>query len=134
MDETDLTERLDHRGLLTDAHGPGCYALRVAVPDDAAAVRERWGAVHDATPPDDALARLAAADRVAYVGAASDVYARLTEHVRGDVRKTALLDAFDPATVVDVWPTTTPFDREYGRALALAREGYCVWCNGDLLG
>jgi hypothetical protein len=134
MNETDLHQRLDHRGLLNDAHGPGCYALRVAVPDDAAVVRERWAACHDAEPPDDALARLAAADRVAYVGAASDVYARLTEHVNGDVRKTALLEAFDPAAVVDVWPTTTPFDREFGRALSLAREGWVVWVNGELLG
>jgi hypothetical protein len=134
MNEAELHFHLDDAGLLNDAHGPGCYALRVAVPDDADAVRERWRAHHAAEPPADALDRLAAADRVAYVGAARSVYDRLTEHVNGDVRKTALLEAFDPAAVVDVWPTTTPFDREYGRALSLAREGWVVWCNGEILG
>ena len=134
MNEARLTESLDERGLLTAAQGPGVYALGVPVPSMPSVAREQWDAVHDARPPDDALARLAEAPRVAYVGASSQVYDRLCDHVAGDVRTTAFLAAFDPAAVINVWPHDAPFDAEVTRALRLAREDWVVWCDGEVWG
>jgi hypothetical protein len=134
LTETTLTERLDERGLLDAARGPGMYALAVMVPDTRAVVTGNWDATHDVRPPDDALDRLAAADRVAYVGASSDVYHRLCEHVGGSTRQTAFLAAFDLEHVIDVWPHDDPFTAEYNRALRLERDGWRVWCDGDVLG
>lgn len=130
-----MTESLDARGLLAAAHGPGCYALRCAVPDDADAVTAALGEVSDADPPEGVPERLAAADRVAYVGASKDVYARLCDHAAGDVRKATFLRAFPAERVVDVWTHEDPFSREHKRALKLARRGeWIAWTNGELIG
>jgi hypothetical protein len=132
--ESDLTERLDKNGLLSDSHGAGVYALRAVVPDTLADVREAWDNQHDHRPPDDGLERLADAERVAYVGASSDMYSRLSDHVTHKRRQTAFLSAFPPDAVVDLWPTETPFDAEYNRALRLARDDWRVWTDGEILG
>lgn len=129
--EVALTESLDERGLLDAARGPGVYAVAVAVPDALEAVRDAWDAHHDARP--DGLDRLAAADRVAYVGASTQVYARLAEHVTGARRGTAFLAAYPPERVVDVWPDDEPFDAEFNRAAALSREGWLCWRDGELM-
>jgi hypothetical protein len=134
MTEAALTERLDERGLLQRARGPGVYALRVAVPDDMATVRARWDDHLDARPGDDALTRLHAADRVAYVGASTHVYERLCDHVAGDARTTAFLSVFGFERVVDIWPAAHPFPVETSKAIRLAREGWTVWCDGDVWG
>jgi hypothetical protein len=134
MRESDLTERLDERDLLGVTHGPGVYSLEVDVPDSAAAVQERWLAQHDHDAPDDAYERLAAADQVAYVGASNDIYARLCEHVGGDVRRAAFLTVFDTVGVIDVWPDADPFSSEFNRAVRLTRDGWAVWTDGKLLG
>ena len=52
MTPTDAHERLDALGVLDDAHGPGTYALRVAVPDAVDAVQRRWLDAIDAPLPD----------------------------------------------------------------------------------
>jgi len=132
---THATEQLDHKGLLAASRGPGCYALRLAVPDDTAAARERWDAAHDARPPEPTLKRLAAAEQVAYVGAASEVYERIMDHARGDVRKAAVCEAFAPTDVLDVWPTEEPFAREWDRARRFAENNPgLAWCNGEVRG
>lgn len=133
LTESAMTESLDARGLLAAARGPGVYALRCAVPDDAAAVREALGEVSDADPPEGYAERLAAAERVAYVGASGDVYDRLCDHAAGDVRKATFLRAFPPERVVDVWPHDDPWPCEHKRALKLARrEGWLAWTNGQM--
>jgi len=134
MNEAAMTERLDERGLLDDARNPGVYALALAVPSALDAVRRDWDAVADHRPPDDALARLASADRVAYVGASSNVYARLCDHAAGDVRTASICEAFPPDGVIDIWPDESPFMAEYNRALALSRTGWRVWCDGVIFG
>lgn len=124
MNETDLTEDLDKRGLLTKAHNPGVYALRVEVPDSEQIVTDQWDAQYDVQPEDSALSRLADAHKVAYVGASGNVYERLTDHAAGDVRKTAFLSVFPPTEVIDVWPSKDPFEKEYRRALRLTNDGW----------
>lgn len=135
MDESDLTQTLDDRGLLAASRGPGCYAVAVAVPDDEAEVAFAWHDTHDAAPPEGTFDRLAAAERVAYVGASSDVYARLCEHVTGERRRATFLAAFDINGVVDVWPDDSPFQHEFNRAVKLARRpGNVVWNDGRVYG
>lgn len=134
MRQATLTERLDERDLLGVAHGPGVYALECDVPDSPAAVQERWLAQHDHDPPDDAYARLAAAERVAYVGASNDIYARLCDHVGGEVRRAAFLSAFSPTRVIDVWEHSGQFTAEFNRAMRLVRSGWVCWTDGELLG
>ena len=134
MNEAAMTESLDERGLLADARNPGVYALELSVPPALDAVRRDWDREHDHRPPDDALARLASADRVAYVGASIDVYGRLCDHAAADVRTATICEAFPPERVIDVWPHCDPFAAERNRALRLAREGWGVWCDGEVLG
>jgi hypothetical protein len=131
---THATEQLDHRDLLAASRGPGCYALRLAVPDSTEAARERWDAHHDARPPEPTLERLAAAEQVAYIGAAREVYGRIMDHAAGDVRKAAICEAFPPVDIMDVWPTDDPFAREWDRARKVAENNPGrVWVNGELL-
>jgi hypothetical protein len=126
-------EALDYDGLLTAARGPGCYALRLAVPDDADAAHRAWLATFDVTPRDDAVTRLAAAPRVAYVGAAGDVYDRLMDHAAGEVRTPAVCRAFPPAAVVGVYPSETPFEDEWGTARDLREDGWTCWVDGEVV-
>lgn len=130
---TDAHEQLDHAGLLDAAHGPGCYALRLSVPDTHAAVVDAWDATHDVRPGGSELADLAAADRVAYVGASGNVYERIMDHARGDKRKATYLEAFPPVEVVDVFSGTRAFTAEWNNALELARDGWAVCCDGEVL-
>jgi hypothetical protein len=136
LTEPAMTESLDARSLLAASRGPGHYALRLAVPDDADGAAERWDGAHDARPPEGTLDRLAAADTVAYVGAARDVYARLCDHATGAVRQPAITDAYPPTRVLDVWPVDgDPFSGEWDRARRFARgEGNVAWVNGEVLG
>jgi len=134
MNETELTEDLDRRGLLSDARNPGVYAVVVDVPDTLDAVQRRWDAEHDARPDDDALDRLATAGDVAYVGASKDVYARLCEHVTGERRRASFLAAYPAVDVVDVWPHLDPFTAEFNRAVRLSHDGFTVWSDGRLFG
>jgi hypothetical protein len=132
---THATEQLDHRGLLAASHGPGCYALRLSVPDSTDAARSAWDAHHDARPPEPALERLAAADGVAYVGAAGHVYDRIMDHAEGVKRQAAVCKVFPPTEVLEVWPHEDPFTHEWDRARRLSRErDYRVWCDGVVLG
>lgn len=135
MNETEMTQRLDESDLLEVAHGPGVYCLALNVPSMPTVAREQWDAHHDARPGEDAIERLASAQAPLYVGAASEIYDRLTDHAAG-VRVPAVCQAFPPTHVVDVWPHEAPFDGpEVNRALALAREDeYVVWCNGEVWG
>jgi hypothetical protein len=134
MKESKFHESLDNRGLLAASKGPGCYGLRLAAPDSTAAAREAWDAHHDARPPEPTLDRLAAAGGVAYVGAASEVYDRIMDHARGDVRQTAVCEVFPPTGILDVWPTEDPFAREWDRARKVAENNPVrVWVNGQVL-
>jgi len=134
LSPTEAHETLDHKQLLAASHGPGHYALRLTVPDTVAAARERWDAHHDARPPEPTLERLAAAPDVAYVGASADVYERIMDHARGDVRQTAVMGPFPPSGILDVWPCEEPFASEWRRARTLANElPYAVWVDGELL-
>lgn len=134
MRETELTEQLDERDLLDDAHGPGVYAIECAVPDLYADVEEAWSNGHEIHPPDNALERLAAARRVAYVGASGEMYDRLCDHVGGERREASFVGTYPPTRVVDIWPTEDPFAAEYNRAVDLARDDWLVWCDGEVFG
>jgi hypothetical protein len=134
LTESGMSERLDRRGLLAASHGPGCYALAVAVPDNASDVTLAFRQVSDADLPDSYAERLARADRVAYVGASRDVYERLCDHAAGEKRKATFLAAFSPQRVVDVWPHDSPFTREFKRARTLVRgdSNRAAWANGEV--
>lgn len=129
---TDVHATLDDTGLLDDAHGAGCYALEVTVPDAVDAVQRAWLASSKHPLPDAYAEQLAAADSVEYVGASPDVYARLMDHARGDVRKSSLLATFDAVGVTAVWPEASPFEREVGHAMSRSTGTRAVWANGDL--
>lgn len=128
MRESQVTQDLDERGLLDAARGPGCYALKLRVPED---LRRRWRRHFDAEP--DNLDRLAAAPRALYVGAASDVYGRLCEHVAADVRRASVLRVCPPQRVVAVEPTSDPFEAEYSFARGFADATTTVWYDGEIL-
>ena len=136
MNETELTETLDRRGELADARGPGVYALEVAIPHHGEQIARYWHRYHDHAPSDEFYTRLAEADSVLYVGAASDVYARLCDHVAGDVRKAAFLEAFPAESLHSLWPKDSAevaFREEEAVARALSSASQRVWTDGRLL-
>jgi len=133
MTPTDLHGRLDERGLLDDAHNSGTYALEVAVPDSVERVHRRY---LDAKghPLDDGMGlELAAAAEVVYVGRSGDVYDRLMDHVRGQVRRASFLEAFDVTDVYGVYDEDANDGvDERNRARAIADGATVVWCDGEL--
>lgn len=136
MNEHELTELLDRRGQLDDARGPGCYALAVDAPDSGDQVARHWHRHHDQAPSEGFYSRLAEAGDVLYVGAASHVYDRLCDHVAGDVRQAAFLEAFPPAELHNIYPATdaeAAYQSEWRTAKGLAHASRRVWTDGVLL-
>lgn len=134
MTPVEVHEAMDVNGHLDDAHGPGCYALRLEVPDSIHEAHRRWRDHFDALPADDAVTRLARAPRVAYVGASQDVYGRIMDHAEGEVRKAAVFRPFPPEEVIDIYPSDDPFRDEMQTARDLSEEGWLVWVNGEVVG
>lgn len=135
MKESVVTETLDRWGRLDAARGPGCYVLEVDTPATPDAVARHWHRHHDRAP-DDLYARLADAHDVYYVGAASNVYARLCDHCAADVRLAAFLEAFPPESLHSVWSyddTETAFRKEHDVAASVAGPATRVWTDGVLL-
>jgi len=132
MTPTELQEALDHGGHLADAHGPGVYALEVSVPNAVDAVQRARLNVADHPFPDAMADQLAAASRVIYVGESGDVYGRLMDHARGEVRRASLLRAFEVAGVVGVWPGERSGVAERDRARSLSDADTVAYANGEL--
>jgi len=128
---TDIHERLDTAGLLSDSRGPGAYALRVDTPADRESVARAWLSEVDAALPHEAFARLSR-ERVAYVGGSKDVYSRLQDHGDAQVRQATFLEVFDAVDLLDVWPADDPFRAERRVARELSRDGWAVWTDGEL--
>jgi len=134
LSPTAVHETLDRQGLLEQSHGPGCYALRVHVPDNAYDVKREFKHACDVTPSSKTIGRLVNADDVAYVGASGDVYARLMDHAEAEVRQSVFLRAFEIAGLVDVWPSPAPFENEFNRARTLSDNGWdAVWSDGEVV-
>jgi predicted GIY-YIG superfamily endonuclease len=128
-----LLRHADGRHATTD---PGVYVLRCCdVGESVEAHARAWrDAGYEDTHPDD-LDRLAAADRLLYVGAASNVRSRLEDHAVGEKRQGAFTTAYPPFTVVGVEWFDSPdraFERERRIAMQLADDldDAAVWCDG----
>ena len=132
MTPSKFNERLDTRGLLDTAAGPGTYALQVETPDDLDAVAQAFAQVSDAVPEEKTLDRLTS-DHVAYVGASNNVYERLMDHAEGKVRQALLLRAFDVTDLVGVWADPEPLTAEYNRAVWVSQRGWTVWTDGTVV-
>ena len=133
LSPTEVHAALDDMGVLDDAHGPGVYALEVAVPDAVDAVQRAWLDTADTPLPDAYAEQLAAADDALYVGRSVGVYARLMDHARGDVRRALFLRAFDLAGVHGVYPddeNTGVAERD--RARALSDASTVCYTDGEL--
>jgi len=133
MKPADVHESLDQRGLLEDSRGPGTYALQVETPDTSGNVAQAFREYCEELPPSEHMAQLADASSVCYVGASGQVYSRLEDHTEGVVRQSLFLRAFEPVSLVGVWPSDTAFQDEYNRAVALSRDGWTCWTDGEVL-
>jgi hypothetical protein len=120
-------------GLLADAHGSGVYGLKIATPNSVEETTRRWLDEFGATPRGSELEDIALAERVAYVGASSDVYDRIMDHARSDVRQSSYLRVFPVADVIDVRPDPDPFEAERSVAYAFASNGWTVLTDGEVL-
>ena len=133
MTPIDAHKRLDELGVLDESHGSGCYALRVSVPNNVESVQRTWLDAIGAPLPDEYAEQLADADTALYVGRSVDVYDRLMDHARADVRRASFVRAFGMADVHGVWPgdaITGVAERD--RARALSDADTVVWTDGEL--
>jgi hypothetical protein len=119
---------LDHAADTTAAKRPGVYALELSKPDHAGheMLSRLWLSEHDAIP--EYLERIADADRVLYVGAATGengVLGRFRTHLNNPNRSSVVAEVFPIHHIEQIWWYNTPTeadDREHGHALDLARE------------
>ena len=126
-------ERLDDLGVLDESHGSGCYALRVSVPNGVESVQRTWLDAIDAPLPDAYAEQLAAAETCLYVGRSGDVYDRIMDHARGDVRRASFIRAFGMSDVYGVYPEDENNGvAERNRARALSDADTVVWTDGEL--
>ena len=133
MTPTQAHGRLDDLGVLDESHGPGTYGLEVAVPNSVEAVQRRWLDVIDAPLPDEYAEQLADARVCLYVGRSGDVYDRLMDHARGDVRRASFVRAFGMADIHGVYPEDENSGvAERDRARSLSDADTVVWTDGEL--
>lgn len=125
-----LNEALDERGWHDAAREPGTYAVALETPaNDPHEIAEAWNAHFEATPTGGVYRKLAACDRLCYVGATErSIRERLAEHFAGDVRQVSIMAVWPPVDVVRVEPDR----REYNVAAELARaSGTVVRRDGE---
>ena len=133
MTPTQANGRLDELGVLDESHGPGCYALRVSVPNGVEAVQRTWLDAIGAPLPEAYAEQLADADTALYVGRSGDVYDRIMDHADGQVRRASFIRAFGMTDVHGVWPgdeNTGVAERD--RARGLSDADTVVWTDGEL--
>ena len=118
---------------LAASQGPGTYAIVVAVPNGVESVQRTWLDAIGAPLPDEYADQLAAAETCLYVGRSGDVYDRLMDHARGDVRRASFIRAFGMADVHGVWPGDENTGvAERNRARSLSDANTVVWTDGEL--
>lgn len=132
LSATETHEALDVGGHLSDAHAKGVYSLEVPTPDAADAVQRAWLDTNDHPLPDAYAVQLADASRTLYVGASGDVYARIMDHAKSDVRTSSFVATFGFTDVVGVWPGERSGRVERDRARALSDGTTRCWCDGEI--
>ena len=133
MTPTQAHGRIDQLGVLDESHGGGTYALEVEVPNSVEAVQRRWLDAIDAPLPDPMAEQVANADTALYVGRSGNVYDRLMDHARADVRRASFVRAFGMADIHGVWPGDENTGvAERNRARSLSDADTVVWTDGEL--
>lgn len=120
-----LSELEDHIEDIEAAHSPGVYTLEYSTPTtaDQSTYADIWQTEFDVTP--GYLHLIADRSRLLYVGAATDVYERLQEHLDTPNRSSALSAVFPIHSIHDIVFTdsaTEAFEREYTVATNLSQE------------
>ena len=133
MNPIDAHGRLDALGLLNDAHAEGTYALRASVPNDVESVQRTWLDAIGAPLPDEYAKQLAAAETCLYVGRSVDVYVRLMDHARADIRRASFIRVFGMTDIHGVYPEDENTGvAERNRARSLSDADTVVWTDGEL--
>ena len=133
MTPTQANGRLDELGVLDASHGPGIYALRVAVPNGVEAIQRTWLDAIDAPLPDPMAEQVADADTALYVGRSGNVYDRIMDHADGQVRRASFIRAFGMVDIHGVYPEDENTGvAERNRARSLSSATTCVWTDGEL--
>ena len=133
MTPVDAHQHLDGLGVLDASHGPGIYALRVSVPNGVEAIQRTWLDAIDAPLPDEYAEQLAECESALYVGRSGDVYDRIMDHARGDVRRASFVRAFGMADIYRVYlEDENTGVAERNRARSLSDADTVVWTDGEL--
>ena len=118
---------------LAASQGPGTYAIVVAVPDGVESVQRTWLDAIDAPLPDEYAEQLAEAETCLYVGRSGNVYDRIMDHARSDVRRASFIRAFGMADIHGVYPEDENNGvAERDRARALSDANTVVWTDGEM--
>jgi predicted GIY-YIG superfamily endonuclease len=120
-----LSDLENHVEDIEAAHRPGVYALEYSTPNttDKETYIDLWTTEFDVTP--GFIHLIAERSRLLYVGAATDVYERLQEHLATPNRSSTLSTVFPIHSIYDITFTNSAdkaFEREYTVASTLSRE------------
>ena len=129
---TEMHERLDKLGYLEDSKSKGVYSISLLTPDNLEDLQRDWLRNNDRPMPDQMAVQIANSSNTAYVGESGDVYDRLMDHARGDVRRAALVSAYPIVDVVGVWPGERSATAERDRAREVASASTAAYANGEL--
>lgn len=112
---------------------PAVYGLACETPETLRILMMRWGGLYEVYPPKELIEAVDAGRRIVYVGATTDLLARLHDHVDAEVRVSGLLQVCPPTGLEAVWPVDDPFTAEVGHAIDYSNRhaDVVVACNGD---
>ena len=133
MSPIEAHSSIEKLGKLDESHNPGCYALECNVPDSVESVQRIWLKHFDDPLPDGYAVELAESAVDLYVGRSGDVYDRLMDHARSDVRRASFVRAFGMTDIHGVYPEDENNGvAERNRARSLSDASTVVWTDGEL--
>ena len=133
MSPIEAHSSIEKLGKLDESHNPGCYALECNVPDSVESVQRIWLKHFDDPLPDGYAVELAESAVALYVGRSGNVYDRIMDHARAQVRRASFVEAFGVDDIHGVYADDENSNTaEYNRAVALADATTCVWSDGEL--
>jgi len=102
-------ELLEWFDTLEDAYSPAVYCLELGTPRSEKTLKNSWWDWHNEDPPSWAWAAYYA-QSVYYVGATSNMWHRIRDHVGHPEKGAKIVYAFPPWKVEKIWPCNSEYE------------------------